>query len=168
MLPRPEAGSRAPIVDAETFKIVTALEMRKALRLQYYVSLLAVEPTGPDHVAARTSALALQVARAISHEIRATDLIGLVPHSPCLYVLLVSAGVDSLPRVIERLGLEVTRYRFALERGDEPVHLAIGAGCFPATARDERDLLAQAQALARQAQRDVGEVHRYRVASELR
>lgn len=166
MLPPPRAASRARVVDADTFEVVTALEMRKAMRLQYYVSLLAVEPTGLDPASAR-SALARQVARAISGEIRASDLVGLIPDSPCLYVLLVSAGLNALPLVIDRLGLEVARYRFTLDGADEPIRLVVGGGCFPTTARDERELVAQVQALAAQARGDGGNAHRYRLARAL-
>ncbi len=158
------AEPRARIVDEQTFALVAELEMRKAMRLQYYVSLLARAPAAAARPPALAAALAGEVARAIRPELRATDLIGLEPTSPCLYVLLVSAALPALPVVIDRLGVEVARHRFSLGRGDERVRLAIGGACFPSTARDERDLFSQAATLLGEAREDEGEGYRYRLA----
>ncbi len=158
----------ATVVDEDTFTLIADLEVRKAVRLQYYVSLLAIdvglpEPLAPE-AAAAARRMATQIAERISHEIRGTDLIGLTRAWPHLYVLLVSAHLYNLPTVIERITRAVNAQ--PVEPGLRPgaVQLRIGGGCFPTTARARQDLFSQAASLATEAGHEPTHGHQYRLA----
>lgn len=156
----------AAIVDEQTFLLLTELEVRKAVRLQYYVSLLGIQaevegPTRPADV----HLISVQVAQVISQGIRSTDVIGVKPVWPNVHILLVSAHLYNLPTIIGRLIRVVNRHTFEVGERPQPVSLAIAGACFPTTARGGEDLFAQVAALIAEAQRDRAKGHRYRLAS---
>ena len=142
-----DLGSHGTVVDEDTFDLVTELEIRKAVRLQYYVSLLAIKPDADDDEIPDPEALAQQLAPIISQQLRGTDLIGISPDSPQLHVLLVNAHLDSLTVVIERLSEEVSRHVFQINGKQRGVNLSMGGACFPTTAGTRQDLYSQAVAL---------------------
>jgi len=137
------------IVDEQTFEFVTELEIHKASRLQYPVSLLALRPE-PEGKKPPPGPLTEQFAQVISRVIRSTDLVRLRSASCTLHVLLVGAYWEDLPSVIQRIVEEVRRHRLQIEGGRRPVALSVGAACFPTTATTVQGLSAQADNLARQ------------------
>jgi len=142
-----DLGSHGTVVDEDIFDLVTELEIRKAVRLQYYVSLLAIKPDGDTDEIADAGALAQQLAPIISQQLRGTDLIGLSADSPQLTVLLINAHLDSLSVVIQRLSEEVSRHVFQINGKRRAVNLAMGGACFPTTAGTRQDLFSQAISL---------------------
>jgi hypothetical protein len=164
MAPR-EVDPRAAIVDEETFTLIADLEVRKAVRLQYYVSLLAIQPEVEGAVTGHDLRnLAYQVADVISAEIRGSDVIGLMRTSPHLQVLLVSAHLYNLPLIIERITRAVSTHAFVADSRSVPVTLSVGGACFPTTARLREELFMQAASLTAQAQQERRGGHRYRLA----
>lgn len=156
---------RAPIVDAETFMLVLELELRRAIRLQYYVSLLVLqadfEPTAdlPDR-----AVFYREVAEVVRDQIRSTDVVSLMPSSPRLEVLLVSTYLDNLPAIIERIATAATA-RAAEVEGTARMTLSIGGACFPTTARERTELFHQAESLSREARAEpIMAGYRYRLA----
>jgi hypothetical protein len=146
---------RAPVVDADTFMLVVELEMRQAIRLEYFVSLLVV------HIDTGESAGGA-LAEVIRGQIRGTDVVSVTSPSS-LHVLLVSTDLDNLPGIIGRIVAAVNG------RADGRLALSIGGACFPTTARDRAELLEQAQQLSaegRQSSAPAG--HRYRLARSMR
>ncbi len=145
-------GLHALIVGEETFAAVTELEIRKAVRLQYPVSVLALllvqrgegQVLNPRH-------LAEQLVGVVRGVIRSTDLIRLSASSADLHVLFVDAHLEHLSVVCERITEEVSRHQFQLDGEPVAVTLSVGGACFPATASTSPDLLAQAGARAREA-----------------
>lgn len=142
-----ELGSHGTVVDEDTFDLVTELEIRKAVRLQYYVSLLAIKPDADADEIPDAGALAQQLAPIISQQLRGTDLIAISAVSPRLHVLLINAHLDSLSVVIQRLSEEVSRHVFQINGKPRAVNLAMGGACFPTTAGTRQDLFDQAMAL---------------------
>ena len=142
-----ELGSHGTVVDEDTFDLVTELEIRKAVRLQYYVSLLAIRPDGGTDELPNAEALAQQLAPILSQQLRGTDLIGLSGDSPQLHVLLINAHLDSLSVVIQRLSEEVSRHVFQINGKRRALNLAMGGSCFPTTAGTRQDLFSQAISL---------------------
>jgi hypothetical protein len=142
-----ELGSHGTVVDEDTFGLVTELEIRKAERLQYYVSLLAIKPDADADEIPDPEALAQQLAPIISHQLRGTDLIAISAVSPQLHVLLINAHLDSLSVVIQRLSEEVSRHVFQINGKRRALNLAMGGACYPTTAGTRRDLFDQAIAL---------------------
>jgi len=127
--------SHAYVVDEKVFKFVLEMEVRKALRIQYPLLLLTIVRQMPP--ATRGSAGFADVGSIVeplSRVIRAGDLIGLVPASPALRVLLVGAYLEEADGVIERIRAEVP-----LE-----ATLRFGVACFPGTATTVEELLGRA------------------------
>lgn len=137
----------APIVGGTGFAVITTLEIYKAARLRYPVSVLAVLPAGVPE----PHRLAEQVAEAIRPVIRSTDVIGLRPSSAGLYVLLIDAAPPDVPAISERIRDEVGRHLFQVDGDRKAVTLRLGSACFPTTANTLKDLMAQADTRARKA-----------------
>jgi hypothetical protein len=160
--------SRAPIVDEATFALVAELELRQAVRLQYYVSLLTLDadihgpPTSPPGAVLRGL-----IAELIRREIRGSDVVSVGPEPPQVRVLLVSTHLHSLPAVIERIAAAVNGHPFQAAGHLYRVTLSIGGACFPTTARTRPELFEQAGSLSAAARREVMPGHRYRLAEAL-
>ena len=141
-------------IDEHRFALVTELELQKAIRLHYPVSILAIlpDPEGDGEVA-DPPRLAGQLARVIGLVIRGTDLIRLPTATTSLHVLLVDAQFEQLQGIIQRITEEIGRRTFQINRERRPVRLSLGGACFPSTASTLRDLLAQAELRAQEARR---------------
>jgi len=161
-MPRCQTDPSASFVNEETFEFITDLEVRKAVRLQYYLSLLAIEPEVNGEIQ-EPAAVVRQLAQLIQTELRGTDLITLGA-SPRLHVLLVNAQLYNLPAIIERIVRQVRRH-FEVDNKPQAVALSIGGACFPTTARGREDLFGQVTELVAEAQRDRTERYRYRLSS---
>jgi len=161
---------RAPIVDGTTFTLVAELELRQAIRLQYYVSLLVLQadldqPWRPTDGAM----LHRMIAEIVRDQIRSTDVISVTPTPPYLQILLVSAYLDNLPAVIERIAATVNGRTFETQGGSSRVTLSMGGACFPTTAQVRAELVYQAVSLSAEARGETGASgHRYRLARRLR
>jgi hypothetical protein len=161
-----DAHRRAPVVDDDTFALITELEIRKAVRLQYYVSLLGVKADLEDReTVPAPRSVTQQLADMISVEVRATDVICVTPATPSLRILLVNAHLYNLPVVIQRIVRTVSRHVFEVDDGLREIALSMGAACFPSTARGRTDLFTQVTALVGEAEQDRSERYRYRIAS---
>ena len=119
------------------FKFVVEMEIRKALRIQYPLSVLTImgQPPPTSTESGRLADVDPIVA-SISRVIRGADLIGHVPTGPALRVLLVGAYLADTDGVIERIRAEVSR--------ESPVRF--GVACFPVTASTAEELLGRADA----------------------
>jgi hypothetical protein len=143
-----EPESHGTVVDEKTFALVTELEIQKAVRLQYYVSLLAIDLIVESAEATDAlKSLAEQVATVISEQLRGTDLVGVGVASPMLQVLLVNAHLDSLALIIQRVTEEVSRHVFQVDGDARTVQLCVGGSCFPTTAATREELVSQARSI---------------------
>lgn len=142
------------IVDDDRFALVTELELRKAIRLHYPISMLAILPVSKIPYPRLTG----QLAGVIGPVIRGTDLIHLPAAEPSLHVLLVDAPFDQLHGIIQRITEEVGRHTFQLNDQRKAVRLSLGGACFPTTASTLQDLVAQAELRAREARGRSGSV----------
>jgi len=120
-----EAQPHPYVVEEPMFRFVVELERRKALRIQYPFSVLTVLPG-----AANGSSIVEPVSRVI----RAADVIGLVPTSHAVRVLLVGAHLDQVDLVIRRIRAEIP----------PEVPVRVGVACFPATDATPAALLGRA------------------------
>jgi hypothetical protein len=130
------------VVDEMTFSTVGELEVRKAMRLQYPLSIVAIKPTCPPAGDARR--LLETIAGLVGSLIRETDLVTVSSKAPTLYVLLVDALPSDLTVIIARISEEVHRHRLAAPGGTEDVRVNLGGACFPSTAATWRELVSQA------------------------
>jgi TAT (twin-arginine translocation) pathway signal sequence len=130
------ADPRAPLVDQETFAQIAELELRQALRLQYYVSALVMQIETNEAELPKRSSAYLAFAEAMRGKIRGTDVLSVKASDPCVQVLLVGAHLHDLPSIIGRVAAVVQGHR-----------VRVGGACFPTTARDKAELLRQAESL---------------------
>jgi hypothetical protein len=138
----PGLESGAIVVDEKTFATVGELEVRKAMRLQYPVSIVAIKPTPRSGEDVR--GLLETLAGLVSNLVRETDLVTVSSRSAALYVLLVDAQPNDLPVVIARISDEVHHHRVAAPGGTEDVTINLGGACFPSGAGTWRELVSQA------------------------
>jgi hypothetical protein len=125
---------RSPLVDQETFAQIAELELRQAIRLQYYVSALALWiDTGDANLPKRLRSYR-SIAEAIRDDLRSTDVLSVKPGDPSLQVLLVGAYLDNLPSIIGRIAAAVKGRR-----------MRVGGACFPTTALNRVELFHQAE-----------------------
>ena len=130
------------MVDEETFATVGELEVRKAMRLQYPVSIVAIKPTprSGEHVRGFLETLV----GVVSSLVRETDLVTVSSKSAALYVLLVDALPNDLPVVIARISDEVHHHRVAAPVGTERMAINFGGASFPSSAATWQELVSQA------------------------
>lgn len=129
----------ANVVDEHVFMFVLELEIRKALRLQYPISILTIAAQrAPISIPTAPSDADLLVG-VLSHSLRSADLISLVPDHPmALRALLAGTYIDDVAPVFERIRNDVPR----------ELKLRFGAACFPGMDTGARELLARADAEA--------------------
>jgi hypothetical protein len=137
------------VVDEAVFDLVARLEIQKALRLQYPVSLLTIRAEAEGEIP-KPSQLATKLSRVFSAVVRGTDLVVAAPAALgiLLHLLLVDAHHADLPVVIHRIRDEIKHHRFRVNGARLAVRLAVGAASFPTTASSLDDLRAQAAAAA--------------------
>ena len=127
----------AYVVEDGMFKFVVAMEIRKALRIQYPLSVLTINPQlSPTSTGSARLTDVDPIVASVSRAIRGADLIGLVATGPALRVLLVGAYLDDTDGVIERIREEAPREST----------MRFGVACFPATASTAEELLGRADA----------------------
>jgi hypothetical protein len=142
-------GFQNPVSD-RVFRYLLTLEVEKAARLGYCVSLVCLEPDqeplGADgHLARNLARLALP-------SLRRTDAAGMIGRDT-VGLLLVDAAPSALPVIVDRaVGLLRSPDR---ERVGPLV--SGGGACFPLTASSEPALVRQAWACLRQAREAGGD-----------
>ena len=133
---KPNPGG-AHIVDEEVFRLLVDMEIRKAERLRYLVSVICVDVEAEESIAAAVKMMA--------PVIRATDALSTRDRST-VAVLLIDAESASLPTILQRLKAA----------GLESVAWSAGGACYPETASSAEELLDQAIELMLRAKQDGG------------
>jgi hypothetical protein len=137
--PRP-TGTGAQIVDDDVFRLLIDMEIQKAQRLRYVVSVIFIhveaEPAGPDARAA---------VKMVASGVRSTDAVAARDGST-VALLLIDADASSLPTILQRLEVAAL----------EAVPWSAGGACYPQTAASGEELLSQALAMMARARQDGG------------
>jgi hypothetical protein len=133
---QPQPGG-AHIVDDDVFRLLLDMEIRKAERLRYLVSVICVDVEAEESVPGAV--------RQMAPVIRATDAVSARDRST-VAVLLIDAEAASLPTILHRLKLA----------GLETVAWSAGGACYPETASSATELLEQALELMERAKHDGG------------
>jgi hypothetical protein len=137
------AAAGAVAVEPATFVLVSELELHKAVRLQYPISLLTLVPRPEEGTLAEHEKVGVQLSDVIRLLLRSTDLIERPISSAKLRVLLLGALPEDLPAIVSRLETEVTNHRVMTDRGARRVSLQVGVASFPMTAATLEELLAR-------------------------
>jgi hypothetical protein len=124
------AGAR--VVDAAMFRLLLDMEVQKARRLRYCLSLVCF--TG-ELVAAASNEASDPLAEIISRRIRSTD-VATVRGPGAVAFLLIDADVTTLPTILRRIALDF-----------ETPAWSAGASSFPKSASNPDELLEQAASM---------------------
>ena len=141
---RTVAGSRptrggAQIVDDNVFRLLIDMEIRKAQRLRYLVSVVCI------HVAAETGgADASAAVNMVASLIRSTDAVTALDQST-VALLLIDAEASNLPTILQRLEVPL-----------DALPWSAGGACYPQSAASAEDLLTQAATMMARARQDGG------------
>ena len=122
------------------FEFVLENELKRAVRAQTYLTLVAVEASREWEgmtVTADEGTLQL-VAQLLGREVRDTDVLGYIEKS-VLAVVLLDSDFDHSARVIDRLVSRIESYQFPTA-----IRIAVGAACCPTHAVDANSLKRQA------------------------
>ena len=133
-----EEGSR--LLTPNAFEFVLDGEMKRAVRSQNYLTLIALETRREwDGMTITADDGTLdEVARIVGHEVRDTDLLGST-ETGVLSLVLLDADYDNATRVIDRLVQRIDHYEFTT-----PLRISVGAACYPTHAVDPDSLKQQA------------------------
>jgi len=153
----PECSATSPlsrIVSEAFFRATLGLEVAKAQRLQYCVSVLGFSLDALDPLNPASADTLVQVATTAERHIRATDILLISPPDAIL-VMLVDADAPAWRAIVDRL-TEALR-DLPLPSGQPEQRWSVGGSCYPKTAADPAAVLGQATALMRMASRDGGD-----------
>ena len=133
-----EEGSR--LLKANAFEFVLDGEMKRAVRSQNYLTLVALETRREwDGMTVTADNGTLdEVARIVAHEVRDTDLLGST-EAGILSLVLLDADYENATRVIDRLVQRIDNYEFST-----PLRISVGAACYPTHGADADSLKQEA------------------------
>ena len=143
-------GESRRVVDERLFRFLVDLEVVKAQRLQYCISVVCL---AADLAAAEADRLSMpHILAGVLRRTRATDVVTQMPDRS-LAVLLVDAETTALAGVVGRLRDELT----AVTGANAPVTTwSVGGACYPKTATGPAELIRLATDLLARASLDGG------------
>ena len=145
---------RGALVPRSLFRYLLDLEIEKANRLRYCVSLVCLRPDvkTPEADPELTRAIAQMALR----QLRSTDL-GTTLYRNVVALLLIDTDPRVLGRVLDRVANARLPEARRFVRGEQIVSVSGGASCYPLTAPDRTALLREANQLMHRARRDGGD-----------
>jgi hypothetical protein len=153
-LARIRVPPRGVPVPLQLFRYLLDLEIEKANRLRYCVSLMCLTP---DLDAPRVDPeLTRAVARIALRQLRSTDLVTTLSRD-VVGVLLIDTEPGVLPRVLDRAANAHLPEGRRFVRGRQIVSVSGGASSYPLTAPDRTVLVREATQLMNRARREGGD-----------
>jgi len=143
------------LIAEDLFKLLLHLEIQKAVRLQYCVSVVCLTPDLPSQT--MDPALPRQIAESTVRQLRRTDVATVFSSGESIGLMLIDADTRTLSQILDR-ATDAARVAAAqaVAQPDQPVSLSAGASCYPETASSGRDLLRQATDLMARARAEGG------------
>jgi hypothetical protein len=147
----PRRGAPVP---ERLFRYLLDLEIERANRLRYCVTLVCLSPdlTAPQADPGLTRA----IARTLLRQLRRTDLATTLSQD-VVGLLLVDTEPRVLGRILDRAANAQLPEGRRFVRGRQIVSVSGGASCYPTTAPDKRALLREASLLMHRARREGGD-----------
>jgi GGDEF domain-containing protein len=147
-------GDYSHLVAEDLFRLLLHLEIQKAVRLQYCVSVICLTPDVPAGISPN---LQQQIAESTVRQLRGTDVATIFGSGGSVGLMLIDADTRTLRQILDR-ATDAARVAVAqaVAGQEQPVSLSAGASCYPETASSGRDLLRQARDLMTQARAEGG------------
>jgi GGDEF domain-containing protein len=148
-------GQYSNVIPEDLFRLLLHLEIQKAVRLQYCVSVICLAPDVPAQSASPT--LPAQIAESAVRQLRGTDVATIFSAGGSVGLMLIDADTRTLGQILDR-ATDAARVAVsqAVSGQDQPLSLSAGASCYPEKATSGRDLLRQAADLLAQARAEGG------------
>ena len=145
------------LVDEKVFRLLLGLEVQKAVRLQYCVSvvLLGIDPAATAGGQEDAPSLAAHLATLMTRQLRTTDVVALLSPSS-IGVLLIDAEARAVPPILSRAMGAWESHPLSFGGRDWQLNWSAGAGSYPQTATSMQGLLNQASALMTRARQEGG------------
>lgn len=133
-----EDGTR--LLTPHAFDFVLDGELKRAVRSQNFLTLVVLETRREwdGMMVAADAGTVGDVARIVGHVVRNTDLIA-APANGTLSLVLLDTDFDDSTKVIDRVVRRIDDYDFPA-----PLHISLGAACYPTHAIDVSSLKRQA------------------------
>lgn len=133
-----ENGSR--VLTSRAFELALDAEIKRAVRSQNFLTLVVLQTRREwDGITVTADeGIVEDVARIVGNEIRDTDPLGVVGNGGLALVLL-DADFESSRKVTDRLIQRIVSYDFRT-----PLHISMGAACYPTHAVDSQSLRTRA------------------------
>ncbi|MBI5042845.1 MAG: GGDEF domain-containing protein [Nitrospirae bacterium] len=142
------------VLKRDVFEYLLDLEIKRAMRYQYFFSLLIIEPDLQVDVHNEADIIKA-IAEIISDEVRATDTIGRMGKNN-FYVMLPHSETSCTITVAERIRNRVESYTFSKSNGVTKKTISIGAACFPTHSNELKNLVNNATEMMNKAKETGG------------
>jgi hypothetical protein len=150
-------GQYSNLIPEDLFRLLLHLEIQKAVRLQYCVSVICLAPDLPAQSA--SPSLPSQIAESAVRQLRGTDVATIFSAGGSVGLMLIDADTRTLRQILDR-ATDAARIAVsqtvAGQEQPQPLSLSAGASCYPEKATSGRDLLRQAADLMAQARAEGG------------
>ena len=136
MNPSIDYPGNSKLLAPTAFRFVLNRELRHAMRANGCLSLLVIETTrdvGGTQVSADERTMH-EIAELLNNEMRDRDLLGFTD-AGTLALVLRSTDYERSIRVVDRLAAKLEQHSFSA-----PVHIAVGAACYPTHAMGAESL----------------------------
>ena len=130
------------LLKSDVFEYLLDLEIKKAMRYQYFFSLLIIEPDLKEDTY-NDADIIKAIADIISDEVRITDTIGRIGNNK-FYVMLPHAETITTLTVAERIRSRIENYTFSKNSSVIKNTISIGAACFPTHSNELKNLVSSA------------------------
>lgn len=138
----------ASLVEEDLFRFLVDLEIQKAGRLQYSISVVCLTPQGIE--GRDDPGFVRRAADVARRAFRSTDTVSaLTPSLVC--TLLVNAETRDLPDIFRRTTAELDAHTLTALPSGERITWTAGGSCYPVTAMTGTELLRQAADLTTRA-----------------
>lgn len=142
------------VLERDVFQYFLDLEIKKAMRYQYFFSLLIIEPDLTADSGIRAEILKT-MAELIKEEVRTTDVIGRMGENN-FYVILPHAETSNTLSVAERIRSRIESYTFTRRNGGAKETISVGGACFPTHANELGNLVRNATKMIYEAKNNGG------------
>lgn len=146
--------SRGAPLPERLFHYLLDLEIQRANRLRYCLSLVCLKPD--LDVPQGSADLTRAIARIALRHLRSTDLATTLSRET-VALLLVDTEPAMLAKILDRTANAQLPEGRRFVRGRQIVSVSVGASCYPLTASDRTALLREANDLMHRAQREGGD-----------